>query len=82
MPTSTTRTARATTAAHSSFALKINLPGHWGAHVAMAAAYGQLGERDAAGRALRDLLKLRPDFAADGPERTREVVGAGVRGVA
>ena len=30
----------------------------------MAAAYGQLGERDAAGKALRDLLKLRPDFAA------------------
>src|SRR6266542_4251588 len=33
-------------------------------HAAMAAAYGQLGERDAAGKALRDLLKLRPDFAA------------------
>jgi TolB-like protein len=46
------------------FALKTNLPGHWGAHAAMAAAYGQLGERDAAGRAVRDLLKLRPDFAA------------------
>ena len=27
-------------------------------------AYGQLGERDAAGKALQDLLKLRPDFAA------------------
>jgi len=47
-----------------SFALKTNLPGHWGAHMAMAAAYGQLGERDAAARAVRDLLKLRPDFAA------------------
>ena len=45
------------------FALKSNLPGHWGMHAAMAAAYGQLGERDAAGKALRDLLKLRPDFA-------------------
>jgi TolB-like protein/Flp pilus assembly protein TadD len=45
------------------FALKSNLPGHWGMQAAMAAAYGQLGERDAAGKALRDLLKLRPDFA-------------------
>jgi tetratricopeptide (TPR) repeat protein len=45
------------------FVLKANLPGHWGTQAAMAAAYGQLGERDAAGKALRDLLKLRPDFA-------------------
>ena len=44
-------------------ALKVNLPGHWGVHVATAAAYGQLGQRDAAGKALRELLKLRPDFA-------------------
>ena len=48
-----------------SFALKANLPSHWGMHAAMAAAYGQLGERDAAAKALRDLLKLRPDFAAE-----------------
>jgi Tfp pilus assembly protein PilF len=47
-----------------SFALRINLPGHWPAHLAMAAAYGQLGERDAAKKASMDLLKLRPDFAA------------------
>src|ERR1700693_1644903 len=47
-----------------SFALKINLPGHWPAHMVMAAACGQLGERDAAARAVRDLLKLRPDVAA------------------
>ena len=44
-------------------ALKVNLPGHWGVHVATAAACGQLGQRDAAGKALRELLKLRPDFA-------------------
>ena len=43
---------------------KVNLPGHWGAHAAMAAACGQLGDRDAAAKALRDLLALRPDFAA------------------
>ena len=30
----------------------------------MAAAYGHLGERDAATNALRELLKVRPDFAA------------------
>ena len=46
------------------FVLKANLPGHWGMQAAMAAAYGQLGERDAAGKALQALLKLRPDFAA------------------
>jgi TolB-like protein/class 3 adenylate cyclase len=46
------------------FALRINLPGHWFSHGAMAAAYGQLGERGAATKALQDLLKLRPDFAA------------------
>jgi tetratricopeptide (TPR) repeat protein len=45
------------------FVLKSNLPGHWGMQAAMAACYGQLGEDDAAGKALRNLLKLRPDFA-------------------
>jgi TolB-like protein len=45
------------------FVLKANLPGHWGTQAAMAAAYGQLGESDAAGKALRDLLELRPNFA-------------------
>ena len=46
------------------FALKVNLPGHYGAHAALAAAYGQLGELDAAGKAVRDLLKVRPGFGA------------------
>jgi tetratricopeptide (TPR) repeat protein len=45
------------------FVLKGNLPGHWGMHAGMAVCYGQLGERDAAGKALQALLKLRPDFA-------------------
>jgi TolB-like protein/cytochrome c-type biogenesis protein CcmH/NrfG len=45
-------------------ALNLNLPGHMGAHMVLAAAYGQLGEREAAGKALRDLLKVRPDFAS------------------
>jgi Tfp pilus assembly protein PilF len=46
------------------FALKFNLPSHWGAHAHMAAVCGQLGQKDAAAKALRELLKLRPDFAA------------------
>jgi TolB-like protein/Tfp pilus assembly protein PilF len=46
------------------FALKVNLPGHWFQHVTVAAACGQLGETAAAAKALGDLLKLRPDFAA------------------
>ena len=46
-----------------SFALKSNLPDHWGMHAALAAAYGQLGEREAAGKSLRELLTLRPDYA-------------------
>ena len=45
-------------------ALKLNLPGHYGAHAMLAAACGQLGQRDAAGKAVRDLLNLWPDFAA------------------
>jgi TolB-like protein/Flp pilus assembly protein TadD len=45
------------------FVLKANLPGHWGTQAALAAAHGQLGENDAASKALRNLLKLRPDFA-------------------
>ena len=46
------------------FARKADMPGHWGGHAMTAAACGQLGELEAAGRALRDLLALRPDFAA------------------
>jgi TolB-like protein/Flp pilus assembly protein TadD len=45
-------------------ALNLNLPGHMGAQMLLAAAYGQLGEREAAGKAVRDLLRLRPDFAS------------------
>ena len=43
--------------------LRANMPGHWGFHAMLAAAHGQLGERDAAGKALHELLRLRPDFA-------------------
>jgi tetratricopeptide (TPR) repeat protein len=46
------------------FARKVNLPGHWAEHLLIAAACGQLGEREAADKALRSLLQLRPDLAA------------------
>ena len=45
-----------------SFVLKANLPGHWGMHVAIAAAAGQLGDREVASKAIRELLKLRPNY--------------------
>jgi len=44
------------------FALKINLPGQWASHAMLAAACGQLGEREAAAKAIRDLLHLRPNL--------------------
>jgi serine/threonine-protein kinase len=44
--------------------LKANLPGHWGMHAGIAAANGQLGNIEAASKAVRDLLKLRPDYGA------------------
>ena len=46
------------------FARKVNLPGQWFSHAAAAAALGQLGEQDAAAKAVRELLRVRPDFAA------------------
>jgi TolB-like protein/tRNA A-37 threonylcarbamoyl transferase component Bud32 len=45
------------------FALKINMPGFWRTSLALATAYGQLGEREAASSAVRDLLAVKPDFA-------------------
>ena len=50
-------------------ALKINLPEFFVLHEALAAAYGQLGEMDAAGKALRKMLRLKPDYAETGRER-------------
>ena len=46
------------------FALKINLPGQWFSHAVTAAACGQLGDAEGASKAVRDLLKLKPDFSA------------------
>ena len=43
---------------------KVNMPGHFGAPMMIAAACGWLGEHEAAGRALREFLAHRPDLAA------------------
>ena len=43
-------------------ALKINLPGFFAVYEVLAAAYGQLGERDAASQSLNEMLKLVPNF--------------------
>jgi TolB-like protein len=45
-------------------ALKVNMPGFWRTNLALATAYGQLGEREAARNAVLDLLAIRPNFAA------------------
>ena len=44
------------------YALKINLPGLHSTHMALAAAYGQLGQREEAGKSVQELLKLKPDI--------------------
>jgi TolB-like protein/Tfp pilus assembly protein PilF len=44
---------------------KTNLPGFFYTHALAAAAHGQLGDRAAAGRSVRDLLALEPNFAAN-----------------
>ena len=54
--------------------LKINLPEFSGTHEAMAAAYGQLGERDAAGKAVRELLRLKPDYLTRPREKLQKFV--------
>jgi TolB-like protein/Tfp pilus assembly protein PilF len=46
-------------------ARRIQMPGFWRANLALAATYGQLGERESAARALRELLTLRPTFATE-----------------
>jgi adenylate cyclase len=44
-------------------AVRINMPNYFYAYAARAAALGQLGQRGAATKELRELLALRPDFA-------------------
>jgi len=45
-------------------ALKMNLPSYYHTHRVLAAAYGHLGEREAARKAVDDLHALKPDFAS------------------
>jgi hypothetical protein len=44
------------------FVRKVNMPGFWRTNLAVAAACGQLDQREAAGRALSTLLEQRPDI--------------------
>jgi hypothetical protein len=53
-------------------ALKVNMPGFWRTQVAFAAAHGQLGEEDAARRAVRELLKINSDFAVVARDELRK----------
>jgi len=50
-------------------AFKINLPKFFVTHEALAAAYGQLGEEEAAAEALAEMLRLKPDYAETGRAR-------------
>ena len=45
-------------------ALKVNMPGYYWPHATLAAVYGQLGEKERAAAALRELLVLRSNFGA------------------
>ena len=44
-------------------ALKIGATNHWGAHLLMAAACAQVGDREAAAAAVREAVRLRPSVA-------------------
>ncbi|HXI02827.1 MAG TPA: protein kinase, partial [Candidatus Saccharimonadales bacterium] len=58
-------------------ALKFNMPSYYYTHLALAAAYGQLGEMEAAGGALRELLALKPDAASVVREEFERWTGEG-----
>ena len=52
------------------YALRVNLPGQFWTHLVLAMVHGQLGNRDAAARALQELLAIYPDF----PEHARQEI--------
>jgi len=58
-------------------ALKFNMPSYFYTHAALASIYGQLGEREAAGGALRELLAQKPDFAQIAREEWGKWFGPG-----
>ena len=45
-------------------AAKINMPGFWRTNMALAAAFGQIGQLEAGEKAVQELLAIKPDFAA------------------
>jgi tetratricopeptide (TPR) repeat protein len=52
------------------YALRVNLPGQFWTHLVLAMVHGQLRNRDAAARALQELLAISPDF----PEHARQEI--------
>jgi len=58
-------------------ALEFNMPGCFYTHMALASSYGQLGEREAAARALAELLAQKPNFAAIARDELRKWWGDG-----
>ncbi len=48
------------------FVSRVNLPDHWPMHMFLTAIYGQLGDTASASKAVRELLRVRADFAATG----------------
>ena len=57
-------------------AIKFNLPGFYVMHEALAAAYGQLGEHEKAAESLREVVRLKPDYATAGREHLEKWFGA------
>jgi len=55
-----------------SFLLKGNQPRHFFTLALLAAVHGQLGERDAADKVLREVLTLKPDFPWTGRDEFRK----------
>ena len=58
-------------------ALKFNMPTYFYTHATLAAIYGLLGDMEAAGTALRELQRLKPDFAEGTREEYKKWVGEG-----
>ena len=52
--------------------LKVNMPAFWRTQFALAAAYGQLGEKESARNAVQDLLAIRPNFSVTARDELRK----------
>ena len=51
---------------------RINMPNFWRTQLALAVAYGQLGDREAAHHAVQELLRIRPDFSTNAREELQK----------